>query len=262
MTQLPEEQIDDLEKRFLEYAQSFKIGVEEFDRNIELKIFHTYEVCRAIRDIGESLDLSEEKMNIAELIALFHDAGRFEQYKKYQTFNDSKSENHAMLAVKAIREEGFFEDIEENVAELVCSVIGYHNLMDLPENESDECLFFAKLIRDADKVDIYRVVTQYYLNMEKNPNKAIELDLTDSEEISEWLYDDILAGKKVDMKRLKTLNDFKILQIGWVFDLNFSRSLELVKQGGYIDMIFEKLPIRKETLKIREAVNRHILLNS
>ena len=42
-------------------------------------------------------------MRIAEAVALLHDVGRFEQYKRYGTFNDRKSVNHAALGVEIMK---------------------------------------------------------------------------------------------------------------------------------------------------------------
>jgi hypothetical protein len=68
---------------------------------------------------------------------------------------------------------------------LLLSVILYHNRAELPEDETEGCLFFAKLLRDADKLDIWRVVTDYYHNKNGHQNSSIELDLPDIPEISD-----------------------------------------------------------------------------
>jgi hypothetical protein len=250
--------LEALKKGFAEYAESFKKGEKEFDRHIDLKLDHTYEVCSCIKSIGESLMLSEDKMNIAETIALFHDSGRFEQYLKYGTFNDAKSENHGALAVKIMREENFLDGVDEKTADLIFFAVGNHNALDLPADEREEFIFFTKLIRDADKLDIYRVVTDFYEEMEENPSSAVTLDLSIDGDISEWIYEELLAGRKISMRKLKTLNDFKMLQIGWIFDINFSRTLELIKERGYMKSIFSKLPKNKEVLRVYECVSQYL----
>lgn len=250
--------LESLKKGFADYAESFKKGDREFDRHIDLKIIHTYKVCDCIREIGKSLELSEDDMNIAETIALFHDSGRFEQYRKYGTFNDANSENHGVLAVKVMKKEKFLDGLDEKISKLILFAVGSHNALDLPSDESEEYIFFSKLIRDADKLDIYRVVTEFYEEMEENPSSAVILDLSVDGEISEWIYEELMARRKISMRKLKTLNDFKMLQIGWIFDINFPRTLELVRERGCIDAIFSKLPKNKEVLRVYECVSQYL----
>jgi len=78
----------------------------ELQRNVILKEKHTRRVCKEILAIGKGLGLGEEDLGLAELVALFHDVGRFSQYAKYGTFADNKSEDHAALGTKVLREEG------------------------------------------------------------------------------------------------------------------------------------------------------------
>jgi HD superfamily phosphodiesterase len=250
--------LESLKKAFAAYVASYKNGDKEYDRHIDLKLVHTYKVCDCAKEIGESLNLSESEMNIAETIALFHDSGRFEQYKNYGTFNDANSENHGTLAVKVIEKENFLDGVDDKTVELVCFAVGNHNALDLPEDDREEYIFFTKLIRDADKLDIYRVVTEFYEEMEENPSSAVILDLSVDGDISEWIYEELLERRKISMRKLKTLNDFKMLQIGWLYDINFPRTLELIRERGYMEAIFNKLPKNKEVLRVYESISQYL----
>lgn len=70
---------------FEDYTREFSSEDPDFQENIDLKTEHTRRVCEAVLDIGESLDLSDEDLCMAEVTALMHDIGRFEQYKKFGT---------------------------------------------------------------------------------------------------------------------------------------------------------------------------------
>jgi len=229
--------LHELNTRFQEYVRQFYSDDPVVQQNIDLKAEHTRRVCEAVRDIGSSLDLSEDDLCLAEAAGLLHDIGRFAQYSRYRTFSDDRSENHALLGVKVIEAGRFLEGLEPPSAYILLRVVGYHNRAALPAGEEERCLFFLKLLRDADKVDIWRVVTEYYQNTGTCRNRSLELDLPDTDRISDEVYEDLMKGRPVRMADLRTLNDFKLLQIGWIYDVNFSRTFQIVKEKKYLEII-------------------------
>ena len=99
-----------------------------------------------------------------------------------------------------------------------------------------------KLLRDADKVDIWRVVTDYYRDARHERNQTIELNLPDTPSISDAVCRSLMKGNIVKMADLETLNDFKLLQIGWIYDVNFHRTFQIVQERGYLEKIRQALP--------------------
>lgn len=234
--------LPELKTRFDTYVNRFIPEDPLVQQNFDLKIKHTQRVCEIIKDIGTSENLSGEDLCIAEIAARLHDIGRFEQYLKYRTFVDALSVDHAALGVKVIRAEHLLEDLETTQADMIQRVVQYHNRAKLPANEDKRCLFFLKLVRDADKIDIWHVVTQYYQNAGGSRNPGIELDLPDTPSISDGPYEALMAGKLVQMSQLSTLNDFKLLQLGWIYDLNFARTFQIVRERNYLEKIQRALP--------------------
>ena len=241
MVRLENEQVRDLNGWFIRYVQGFKNDPATV-RNIVLKEEHTKRVCREIIAIGTDLGLTNDELRFAEIIALFHDIGRFEQYARYKTFVDRRSEDHAELGVTVLRRLGVLHRCGEATQDLVFRIIRYHNRAALPREETESCLFFSKLLRDADKLDIWRVVTDYYRREDGERNGALELDLPDTPGFSDAVYLDLMRRKIVDMKHVMTLNDFKLLQIGWIFDVNFRPTMQAVRSRGYLEMIRHVLP--------------------
>ena len=243
---------------FAEYTKTFQSGSPEDQQNIEMKEAHTRRVCMEILDIGNNLGLNAEDLHLAEVMALFHDIGRFDQYARYGTFSDLKSEDHAILGVKVLRKTGVLEVLDQSTADLIMRCIAYHNRAFLPEDESERCLFFARLLRDADKLDILRVVTDYYQRKTGDRNGAIELGLPDAPEISPEICADLMAKKIVNIAYLKTLNDFKLLQMGWIFDVNFPRTFQLIRERHYIEMIRDALPRSEKISEIYSTVQSYL----
>ncbi|MBN2059705.1 MAG: HD domain-containing protein [Deltaproteobacteria bacterium] len=239
---------------FEDYISRFVSDDSIFQENIDLKVGHTYRVCEAILDIGESLNLDREELCLAETSALLHDIGRFEQYRQYRTFSDYRSEDHAALGIKVIKTSSVLNGFEPAEAEIIIRVIGYHNRAALPVGEDERCLFFLKLLRDADKIDIWHVVTDYYQSAGYKRNQTIELDLPDMDQISDSVYEALMKGELAQMADLKTLNDFKSLQIGWIYDVNFPRTFQIIMEKRYLEKIREALP--KKSVRADEIYNK------
>ncbi len=236
--------VNSLKSWFTGYVSRFYTGDPEYDRPVRLKEEHTKRVCGNIILIGEELGISPEDMILAEIIALFHDVGRFRQYELYHTFVDALSENHARLGLRQLGIHKVFSGFPKDKKLMISKAIAWHNAAFLPEGEEDKTLFFMKLIRDADKLDIWKVFLDYFT--EKRSGDAIALGLNDTPSFSENVLESIQRHEFAKMKDLKNLNDFKLLQVSWVFDINFIPSFKLIKKNNFIGMLEETLPRKKE----------------
>jgi len=245
---------------FTEYVSNFYSDDPDYNHLIRLKEEHTIRVRCNIAMLGKELGITKHEMVLAETIALFHDIGRFKQYKTYRTFNDFVSENHARLGLRQIAIHGVLSVCTTAEKRLITRAIAYHNASTLPVNENANTLFFMRLIRDADKLDIWKLFIDYCKEREKNHSSAIELGLPDDPVYSQRVIESLKQRRLVLMQDLKTLNDFKLLQIGWVYDLNFVPSFQAVQNRKYIEKLEETLPQSKE---IKEAVQQaHDHVNS
>ena len=121
--------------------------------------------------------------------------------------------------------------------------------------ESETCLFYSKLIRDADKLDIWKVVIDNYNRHEENKNSALELELPDTPGFLEEVYNELINKNIVNMKTIRNLNDYKLLQAGWVFDINFQPTLDCIKKRRYIELIRAVLPESRRIDEIFEVIN-------
>jgi len=229
---------------FDDYVDQFASNDPRIQENMDMKEGHTRRVCAAILDIGASLNLSTEDLCTAEATGWLHDIGRFEQYTRYGTFMDHRSEDHAALGVRVVRETRILERIGAFDQELILRVVGAHNRAAIPPEADERTRFFLKLLRDADKVDIWHVVTAYYQDPEQRRNHALELDLPDSPHISKPVYEALMKGELVKMADLKTVNDFKLLQMGWIYDVNFPRTFQIVREKGYLEIVRDALSVR------------------
>lgn len=250
--------MDYLKQWFDDYTASFLTGKEDNDRNITLKRDHTRRVCQESLFLADALGLDKQQRAIAEVAALLHDIGRFEQFRRFHTFVDDQSVDHAKLGHATLEKEPCLHRLPPAQRALIKRVVLYHNRAFLPEDETEECLFYTRLLRDADKLDIWYVVTSYYAEMKKKRNPTIELGLPDTPGISDKIYASMMNRTVVLKEHMENLNDFKLLQMGWVFDLNFAPAVRRLEAKGYLRMIKETLPRDPRIEEIYENITDYI----
>ena len=242
---LSENKLREMKAWFDQYCKSFTSFSEKQKANFQLKYTHTYEVAKIIVEMGKRLGLKPPQLAIAELIGLFHDLGRFEQIKRYNTFSDAKSMDHGDFGMQVIKEFKLLDKIEEmnqRSKETVLKAVKYHNKLELPDLEDQTTLFYIQLIRDADKIDIYRVLLEYYNDASDEKDQTVVLNLKSEEKLSESVIEKIKQGKIVEKRQIKNVNDFKLLNLSWIFDFNFYASLQLLKEKGYYEQMCGMLP--------------------
>ena len=242
-----------------DYIRGFVMPDPDRQRNIDLKNEHTAGVCEAILDVGASLGLNESDLRLAEITAMFHDVGRFEQYRQYGTFVDRKSVNHAMLGVRILGKLDVLKNLDRTSVRTILTAIANHNRFRISDAMTGRNRLFSKLLRDADKIDIYRVMMQYY--QEKSAgvtNDTVEMDLPPEPGMSADMCRDILAGRIAKTGDMRNQNDFRLLQLGWVYDINFQRSREIILEKKYVDRIISGLPHTDTVRKIREKIIRYL----
>ena len=241
---------------FLNYASNYNME----DPKIRLKVGHTLRVAGLCNRIALSLDLDAEEKDLAWLIGLLHDIGRFEQVRIYHTFRDAESVDHAQLSADLLFRSGMIRDYivpgeEDQIIEVA---IRCHNVYRLPETLTEREKTFCQILRDADKIDILRVnretpMTQIY-------NLPEEAFLTS--EISDPVYEDMLAHRDVNRANSRTGVDFLMGHIAFVYGLVYPVSFQIVEEQGYLEQMlaFESRNerTRERMERIREEVRDYI----
>lgn len=219
---------------------------------LDLKEAHTFRVCEVIKRIATGIGLLENDFRIAFVTALFHDIGRFPQYQKYRTFRDPDSDNHAKLSIKELNRHRVLHTLIFAERQVISRAIFFHNRLRIPENLDPKSLLHCQLIRDADKVDILRVMAEHFLTVESLRNPVITLGLGADTLVREEVYRMLLDGQIMNYTKLKTINEFKVLQMSWVFDINFRPTFEILRERDNIGVLASTLP---DTPLLREAID-------
>jgi len=243
---------------FRDYSNSFRSLDPEIEKNIDLKIRHTFRVCNNVSRIAKSLGMEQEDLDLAEVLAIFHDIGRFEQLKVFGSFNDRITVDHAKLGLKVLNSSEVFCGFPKSERRLLCRAIWLHNKYEIPEKERSDAVLFSRLIRDADKLDILGVINEHFECRDLHPNSALDLGMKDKPGFSREAVSEILQGKMVRIPVLETMNDMRLMYLSWVFDIYFPVTLSCIDEKGYLTRLLSNLPDDPEIFKVRNFVEDYL----
>lgn len=246
---------------------SFKSFLEKYnDKNqlgFELKVVHTYHVVENAKNIAIKLNLSEEDINLAELIALLHDIGRFEEITFLKQF-DSVKFDHASCGVKMLFEDNLIRNFieDDSYDEIIKTAIGNHSRLAIKENLDKRCLLHSKIIRDADKLDNFRVKKEEKIEA-IFPGKVKEKNDMENSILSDKVYETIKKEKCVNIRDRETVLDYWCCVLAFVFDFNFKDSYEIIKNNNYINLLIDRfkyndLETKKRMEEIRNIMNTYV----
>ena len=233
------------------YMKSFYTNDAEVMRGIKMKEIHTGYVTTNCVELAKNLNLNAHDVDLAEIIGLFHDVGRFYQYQTYKTFNDADSEDHAALAFKVIDELDFFKELSAVDYDLIHFAIQNHNKRTIEKTYDERKILFAKIIRDADKLDIYRVLEPYFA--QENADKLPTFVKSRAPGISPDFLEKFVRGEQVNYNEIRTNGDRKLVRLMLIYDINFKWTMEKIVERGYIEKIVENLP---QNERVTEGVTR------
>lgn len=251
-----------IRRLFHRYSGKFTGYDEVIQQNIDVKRDHILRVSRIMKEIAISIGMNSEQIRLAACIGLFHDIGRFGQYTLYNTFSDANSENHSEIALRVLGENSFLKGLTDNEINIIKASVINHNRPVIPAEAEGDILLYSKLIRDSDKLDIFRILITYYNDPEwVGENETIRLGLPDKPEISAHVFEQVISGKMVKLENLRSVSDFKVFQVVWVYDINFNYTMKQIIRRDYINRLLDTLPQIEETEKIRKKINLFLHLN-
>ena len=238
----------------------FKKYIEKYDitnGKIALKVAHIERTSKTALELAKALKLSDEDIKLAELIGLLHDIGRFEQVRIYDTFQDSKSINHGEYGVKVLFEDNLIREFLEETKydEIIRKAILNHNRgsENIDKDLTDRELLHVKIIRDADKTDIYYTC----LNEAKSSVYGIE-DL-EKYKITKSIYEEIINTKKVTYKNMQSPVDMVLAHLIFVYDFNYLYTFKVIEKNNYITKLYENIKIEDEkSQKMLETVYNNV----
>lgn len=243
-------------EEFINYTNEFDIK----DFNIERKIGHSIRVMNISKRLAESLDLEQEEIELATLIGLLHDIGRFKQYETYKTYNDLKSVDHGKMGAEILKENNYIRNyIKDNKYDpIIEKALRNHNAYELEKGLNKQEELFCNIIRDSDKLDIIYQATEIFWKEKLNE--------IEQEETSEGIEEKFFDSKLIENKLKNTQIDNMVGIISFIYDINFKESFEIIKREDYINKIINRFDfkedIKERMEKIRKRANEYIELKT
>lgn len=200
--------------KFDEYVNTFDMT----NKNVKLKYNHSLSTATLMTELAFRLELSKEEIILAKTIGLLHDIGRFEQVTKYNSYEDADTMDHADYGVKYLFKENHIREFieDEKYDQLIAKAILYHNKINIPNDLTEEESMYCKMIRDMDKVDIYKQLVI---------NDNVEFNEKD---ISDKVIEKFNKKEMVNNLEVKTKTDGIIRYMAFLYDINYKESFDIL----------------------------------
>ena len=219
--------------------KEFETFVKQYDlenKKIKRKYGHSFRVMENAGQIANSLNLSNEEIELSKLIGLLHDIGRFEQERIYKTFKDHESIDHGDLGIEILKKDNYIRKYieEDKYDNIILKAIKNHNKLYIEDGLTKQELLFSKIVRDADKLDIF------YEGVEMFWNNKEEIEEVNKSKLSDKAIETFNKNNLMDKKNIITEADGILNFIGFMFDINFKYDFEILKKENYINKILDK----------------------
>ena len=273
-----------IKKTFQEYTDRY----DSTNPKIKLKIDHTYRVANLCEQIAQSLELSAAEVDLAWLSGMMHDVGRFEQLRRYNTFSDAQSIDHARFAVELLYDEGLIADYvpEISTTELVADArtwrsmgganesptaqsedmplsdilqtlriaIGEHSAYRIQKGLDERTRMFCQILRDADKVDIFQVICDTPMEEVYGFQTKDILRSAITPEVMQAFYEHHAVLRKLK----KCPADYIVAHGSLTFELVYPESLRIAKEQGYLKQMMSFQSENPDTAEIFEDLRKDL----
>lgn len=242
---------------------AFKDFLDKYDDKnelgFELKVTHTYHVVENAKAIARDLNLSDEDIKLAELIGLLHDIGRFDEITFLKQF-DSVNFDHASYGVKMLFEDNMIRNFIEDTSydEIIKAAIYNHSRFYIEDGLDERALLHARIIRDADKLDNFRVKKEEKIEAIFPGIITSKEDLENSL-LSDKVYESVKRNVTVDIHDRVTPLDYWVCVIAFIFDLNFKKSFMVVSDNNYVNIMIDRFKYCDKKTQIKMEHIRSVL---
>lgn len=210
------------------------------DEKIKLKMIHTEGVIRCSREIGERMGLESEDLELAQLIALLHDIGRFEQVRRFDSFEPGVMDHAAYGAELLFGEQKMIRKFvkEDTWDELICQAIVRHSDYELGDSMDPRALLHARLIRDADKLDNCRVKLEEPIEV----LLRCTAEEVGQQDISPEVWKECQARTSVHLEKRKTKMDYWVSYVAYFFDIAYKETVDIIREERYVERVIGRIP--------------------
>ncbi len=236
-----------LSERFSDYVDRFRVDGVLHPMH-QLKLEHSIRVSADARAIAEGMGWPTEEVNLAEAVGLFHDTARFPQFEKYKTFADADSVDHGDLGFQTLEKENLLDGLSDEPRDLILHSVQHHNKKNLPPELTAHEEKHLRLIRDADRLDIFFVCWHAIHAGYIHDNPEIAMGIAFDGPPTEALLDQFERGESIDYRNLHSMADRFILQLSWIHDMSYDATKRIVRERNILEKFIDVLPVKTDRL--------------
>ena len=250
--------LQEIKRWFGEYVNDFRGPDGKLPPLLQLKLEHSLRVAEDARGLAHDLGWSDDDVNTAEAIGILHDVGRFPQYVEFKTLSDRHSINHAERSWEVVDQEIVLSGVSSADCQKIKDAILYHNQIEIPPGISKDSLPFLRLIRDADKLDIFMVFHEMASTDQLQQHPELLFGVPVEGPPNPDLVDLIRAQRNAPFSMIKSLTDFKLIQMSWVYDIHYPPAFDRIDQRNIIGKLESLLPPSPEVREVADLARVHV----
>ncbi len=240
-------ELQTLEERWRTYVDRFRTG-GVLEPMHQLKLEHSVRVSADAREIAAGMEWPGDEMNLAEIVGLLHDTARFPQFQKYRTFADADSVDHGDLGFQTLEKEGLLAGLADEPRELILHSVRYHNKKHLPDELTEHEERHLRLIRDADRLDIFFICWHaiHTGHIHDHPEIAMGIDFEGPP--TDAVLDQFERGESIGYSSMRSMVDRFVLQLSWIHDMSYAATKRIVRERGILEKFIDVLPVKTDRL--------------
>ena len=241
-----------MKEAFDNYTKNYDMN----DSDIDYKYNHSYWVMALSKFLAKKLNLDEKDVELATIIGLYHDIGRFEEDKIFNSFGVHKNFDHGDYGRDVLLKEGIIKQIpiEEKYHSLIVKAVEMHNKYEIEPNLDKKTLMHCKIVRDADKLDIIRSASKGMLAMRVLNEKVSAEEISDS--VKKEFYNNVQIRKR--KKSIHSSANAIISLWALIYDINYKESLEYLIKNNIVNNLYQRIKDKKGYKEYFDHINDYL----
>ncbi|MBN1675159.1 MAG: HD domain-containing protein [Kiritimatiellae bacterium] len=234
-------ELAELGNAFDRYVAGFRQDGKGLHPFLRLKADHSRRVAGEARALSADLAWPAARRHAAEALGLLHDIGRFSQFTETNSFSDSSAVDHGERGWAVVSHARWLRGLRTAERHAILDGIRYHNRRVIPEDVPARSLPLLRMVRDADKLDIFRVVLDA---VERDGFRDLSRMLPGVRPrrlVSARLIREMETRRSCSLPAVRSLGDLLLMQLSWVYDLNYAPALRRVADRNILARILHRL---------------------
>jgi len=247
-----------IEQWYTDFTEKYRSSDGSMHLVLQLKLDHSIRVAKDCGEIASDLGWSAGDIVTAEAIGLLHDVSRFPQFLEYKTFLDYKSFDHGERGFEIMADSDVLSPLTATDRNSILNSIRYHNRRKIEVDLDSDSMRMLHLIRDADKLDIFKIIYDTIKNNRHKDYPEILANINPDGPASPALVEEIRKHGYGSYEHVKTMTDMNLMRMTWVYTINYLPSLSRLVERKLLDQLEETMTQGPDTLELMAQARRFV----